>query len=136
MDERDDFIVVVAFGDVVESTLLNGPHPAGDIAVGGQQDDFRSGRGFPKLFYQIDPISVGQNLTSQRMTSKVFPLSICNPDLASAASSTAKPSARMMRANRERSLSSSSITSILCKGGVFKEFLYSKSESITLALQN
>ena len=34
--------------------------PVGDIAVGGQQDDFRNGRGFPKLFYQIDPVSVGQ----------------------------------------------------------------------------
>ena len=35
-DQGEDFIVVVAFGDIIESTVLDGLHAVGDIAVGGQ----------------------------------------------------------------------------------------------------
>ena len=42
-DQGENFIVVVAFGNIIESTVLDGLHAVGDITVGGQQDDFGMG---------------------------------------------------------------------------------------------
>ena len=58
--QGQDFVVVVAFGDVVESAVLDGLHAVGNIAVGRQQNHFDRGCGLLDAAHHLDAVAVGQ----------------------------------------------------------------------------
>ena len=58
--ERNDFIVVVALGNVVECPVAHGLYAVRNIAVGCQQDHLRIGYGRFDFPDHIHPVAVGQ----------------------------------------------------------------------------
>ena len=58
--QRQDLVVVVAFGDVVECAVLDRLHAVGYVAVGGEQDDFGSGCDLLDPADQFHAVAVGE----------------------------------------------------------------------------
>ncbi len=56
--QRQDLVVVVAFGDVVECAVLDRLHAVRNVAVGGQQDHFGIGRDRLDPADQVDSVAV------------------------------------------------------------------------------
>ena len=64
-DEGNNLVIVISFGDIIESPILDGLHPVGDIAVGGQQNDFHIGSRLFDGQHQVYPVPVGQKHITQ-----------------------------------------------------------------------
>jgi len=63
--QRNDLVVVIPFGDVVECAVLDRLYAVGDIAVGGQQDHLAVGFGLFDPGYHLDSVAVGQFYVAQ-----------------------------------------------------------------------
>ena len=58
--QRQYLVVVVAFGYIIERSVLDGLHAVGDIAVGRQQDDLGRRHGLLDPTDHLDTVAVGQ----------------------------------------------------------------------------
>ena len=124
--QRQDLVVVVAFGDVVECAVLDRLHAVGYVAVGGEQDDFGGGCDLLDPADQFHAVAVGEFDVAQHDVRFVLaeqPEAVVQ----SGACSTSYPSSPMMRASSARSWGSSSIirifaiaVSVLCGKGTTK----------------
>ena len=60
INQRQDAIIVVPFGQVVESAVFNGLHPVGDVAVSGQQNNLELRITGFDIGHEGHPGSIGQ----------------------------------------------------------------------------
>ena len=71
--QREYLVVVVAFGDVVERSVLDGLHAVGDVAVGRQQNHLGRRRRLLDLPDHLHAVAVGQLDVAQNHVGIVLP---------------------------------------------------------------
>ena len=64
-DEGNNLVIVISFGDIVESPVLDGLYAIGNIAVSRQENDLHIRRSFLDSQHQVHPVPVGQKNITQ-----------------------------------------------------------------------
>ena len=111
-DKRYNLIVIITFGDIIESAVLNGLHPVRDITVRRQQDYLYVRGCFLDRRHKVYPVTVRKKYIAQdyirALNSNCFKAVLQSP-----AWHTSYPSNSNIRDKRVRICTSSSTTKIL-----------------------